>query len=151
MSEHSKPVRLAAAALNAAVEDDWRRATDAVARLNRECPGPGLMVALVAWCDTFADHANGGMPEFSKVRIKAWNVKDGSTDGELPDRTRWAIELIKARAEGDEKEFNAVVQRLNDITDGYERGNYVSALLESIALTIRSLPRGFARMGRGAQ
>ncbi|WP_036374370.1 hypothetical protein [Micromonospora sp. ATCC 39149] len=147
-TNHSKPVRLAGAALTAAVENDWRRASDAVERLNRECPGAGLMTALIAWCDTFAAHANGGAaPTFGKVRLKPWAVGTGSTEQEVPARTRWAIDLIQARAEGDEAAFNAVVQQLNDISDGYQRGNYVSALLESIALTIRSLPRGYARMG----
>jgi hypothetical protein len=36
---------------------------------------------------------------------------------------------------------------VNQIEDGFERGRWVSELIQSVALTIRSLPRGYARMG----
>lgn len=144
---HSKPVRLAAAALTAAIDDDWRRATDAVSRLNAECGGDGLWTALLGWCDTVAAHAVGGTPEFGKVRVAAWTVETGAVNQAVPERTQWAMDLIAARANGDLDMFTALVQRLNDIDDGLERGRYVSALLESAALTIRHLPRGYAARG----
>lgn len=147
MSEYSKPRRLAGAALHHAINQDWRRATEAVDRLNRECSGDGLWTALVGWCDTFADHANDGMPGFVKTRVAPWNVDTGAVGDAPPERTQWAMDLISARASGDEAAFTALVKRLNDIGDGYERGRYISALLTSISLTMRSLPRGFGRMG----
>lgn len=148
-TEHRKPVRLAAAALSAAIDNDWLKATRAVQRLHDECAGDGLWTALVGWCDTWAEYANGGPPEFDKVQIGSWNVKTGVIGGELPERMRWAHRLIQARVADDEHGFTALVGQLGDIGDGFERGRYISALLESIALTMRSLPRGYARMGQG--
>lgn len=150
IAAHSKPVRLAAAALHAAIEGNWQRATRAVERLNAECPGPGLYTALLAWCDTFAAHAHGGTPEFGRVRLVPWNAASGALGGDVPPGAQWAIELIQARAAGDLDAFSALIKRLNDIPDGYERGRYVSDLLVSIAGTISGLPRGYARMGQGS-
>jgi len=147
---HSKPRRLAAAVLNAAIEQDWPKTTRYLDRLNAECPGEGLTVALIGWCDTFAAHANDGIDGFQEIRLAGWDVDSGAirSDDEAPKTQRWAMDLIRARAAGDATAFYAVVQRINDIPDGWERGRYVAALIQSIALTIRSLPRGFARMGR---
>ncbi|PZG04945.1 hypothetical protein C1I95_32965 [Micromonospora craterilacus] len=149
MENHSKPRRLAATALHAAIEQDWRRATAAVERLNTECTAEGLWDALVGWCDTFAAHAAGGDHMFGRVRLLGWNTDTGAVGEEPPTAyVRWALDLIGARAAGDIAAFQAVVQRLNDIDDGFERGRYVSALLTSIAETMRSLPRGYANTGR---
>ncbi|WP_158566509.1 hypothetical protein [Micromonospora craterilacus] len=146
---HSKARRLAATALHAAIDQNWQRASAAVERISAECTGEGLWDALVGWCDTFMAHAVGGDPKFGKVRLAGWNVATGAVGEEPPTPYgRWAQDLIGARAAGDLDAFQAEVQRLNDVDDGRERGRYVSALLTSIALTMRSLPRGYASMGR---
>lgn len=147
--EHRKPVRLAGAVLSAAIDQKWPTVQRGLQRLNTECDANGLALALVAWCDTFAAHANGGTPEFGKVRMVEWCVDTGQVGVAPRETVRWATELIQARAQGDEAAFTALLDRLNSIGDGFERGRYVVELVESIALTMRSLPYGFGRMGRG--
>jgi hypothetical protein len=43
------------------------------------------------------------------------------------------------------------MDELNAIDDGFTRGRYVVQLVESVALVMRTLPYGYARMGRGVQ
>lgn len=145
--QHSKPVRLAAAVLDAAVDQKWPTVQRTMQRLQAECDSAGLGLALVAWCDAFAQHATGGSTEFQKIRMVPWNVDSGAVGGEARESVRWAMDLLAARARGDREAFVAALDRLNR-HDGFERGRYVLELVESVALTIRSLPRGYARMGR---
>lgn len=147
--DHRKPVRLAHTALSAALDRRWPAVQQALERLNAECGADGLALALVAWCDTFVEYANGGMPdEGVRVRFAAWNVDSGQVGTPERPTVQWATDLIAARAALDEDQFYAVLGRLNAIEDGYQRGRHVLELIESIALTMRSLPRGFARMGQ---
>jgi hypothetical protein len=149
---YSKPVRLAHAALFAAVDGKWKRVEELLNRLNRECPGPGLGDALVAWCDAMAEHSCDGMPEFGKVRISHLNIDTGTLNkaDEITARAAWAGRMIAARVEGNRDAFVANMDELNAIDDGLERGRYVATLVESVALTIRNLPRGYAQMGRSS-
>jgi hypothetical protein len=149
-AEHSKPVRLAHAALFAAMDNKWKRVEALLSRLNTECPGPGIGDALVAWCDAMAEHAEGGEPEFGRIRVATINTDTGALNAEDGNRPaiRWATRLVAARAAGDRGAFVAAMDELNAIPDGFERGRYVGQLVESVALTIRTLPRGYARMGR---
>lgn len=147
-TRYSKPVRLAGVILAAAIAQDWPKAQRALERLNAECPGPGLGDALVAWCDTFAAHCTGeDSPEFRPIQMLGWDTDSGHLGPEVPEQLRWGMRLIKARAAGDEPAFAALLDELNSVDDGFERGKHVSALVQSIALTMRSLPRGYARMG----
>lgn len=148
-AQYRKPVRLALAALAAAVEKDWSRATATVERISRECAGPGLFDALVTWCEAFSQHSNDGVrPLGGKVRMVGWDVDTGKVGEQVKEETQWAMDLIKARAEGDLDAFNTLVKRLNDEPDGYRRGQFVSALVVTVSTTIRALPRGYATMGR---
>jgi hypothetical protein len=148
MSWHEKPVRLAGAVLTAAVDQDWGKARRALDRLNTECASDGLGVALVAWCDALAEHANDGMPEFGKVRVLDLAQETGARLTETTPQQRWANRLIAARAAGDLPAFQALLDELNAIGDGMERGLYASVLIGGVAGTIRIFPRGYARMGR---
>lgn len=146
--EHRKSIRLAQAVLSAALERKWPSVQNALERLNSECGADGLTLALVAWCDSFVEYANGGMPDDGvRARLAAWNVDTGAVGAAERPTVQWATDLIAARAAFDEDQFYAVLGRLNAIGDGYQRGRHVLELIESIALTMRSLPRGFARMG----
>jgi len=146
---YSKPVRLAHQAITAGVDGKWSRVGDIVKRLNIECPGPGLGDALVAWCDALAEHANDGMPEFGRARVAHLNKDTGTINKkeEITPEREWVARLVTARAAGDRDAFVAAMDELNAISDGFERGRYVLTLVESVALTIRSFPRGYARMG----
>jgi hypothetical protein len=145
---HRKPVRLAAAVLDAAIDQDWPKTTRYIDRLNAECPGEGLTIALIAWCDTAAAHAEGGPPEFGRTRVASWDTGSGALVKDVDDYNRWARALVRARCEGDEQAFNALVGELNAVGDGWERGRYTSVLIQAVAAAIRSLPYGYARMGR---
>lgn len=147
--EHSKPVRLAHAALAAGVRGEWKRVEAALNRLNTECPGPGLGDALVAWCDAHAEHSCDGMPEFGRVKVAYLNTDTGTMNkqDEITPQRAWAGRLLAARGEGDRDAFIALLDELNTIPDGFARGRYVATLIECVALTIRNLPRGYARIG----
>ncbi len=148
---HSKPLRLAAAALTAGIDDKWKAATRYVQRINDECGPDALPLVLMGWCDTMAEHATDGQPLSAKVNVLGMEHETGSlASDKMPPRTRWAAAVLKARAELDEDAFRALIEELNAMPDGHERGSYVGAVLESAALSIRSLPRGYARMGRAS-
>lgn len=148
--QHGKAIRLATNAYHAVLAKDWRKAERALARLNEECAGEGLFTALKAWCDTFIDHASDG-DRVGKFRMTGWNVDTGAINEEnVRPSVLWAQRLIAARAAMDLDAFNSAVQELNDIRDGFKRGEYVSDLLQSIALSVNSLPRGYGQMGRAS-
>lgn len=66
--------------------------------------------------------------------------------GKWDAATRWAGQLVAARAAMDEPKFMGLIDELPE--DGFEIGAYVGAVLSSVAMTINGLPRGFARMGQ---
>jgi hypothetical protein len=142
-------VRLASQALQHGIAGKWKSVEQTLRRLGAECDSGGLATALVALCDTFAEHANDGMPEFGKVHMASWCIDTGAVGTPPRPSVQWALDLIQARAGGDRAAFSALLETLNT-KDGFERGRYVLELIESVALTIRSLPRGYARMGRDA-
>ncbi len=148
--EHSKPVRLAHAALAAAIDGKWRRAEELITRINTECAGPGLGDSLVAWCDAMQEHATDGDMSFQKIRTVTMAIETGEMDHERAKTPHmdWVRNLLTARSAGDRDTFVALLEELNSVGDGWERGRYVGQLVESVALSIRSLPRGYATMGR---
>jgi hypothetical protein len=151
--EHSKPVRLATVAYHAALAGKWESAARAIKRISDECGGDAIVTALIAWCDAYVDHATDGRMDVAKATMNYINSDSGRLDGEdsdrLPERVRWAGRLVKARASMDEEEFRAALDAVPE--DEGEWGSYVLAVLECVATTINGLPRGFGRMGRGAQ
>jgi hypothetical protein len=150
--QYSKAVRLAGAALHAGIDGDWTKASYYVQRINDECDPSGLCDAPIGWCDTQIEHATGGDFEFSdRFQAHTMEVGSGQLDrDDAPARVRWAYRLVLARARGDETEFRALLDDLNSFEDGAQRGSYVGALVESAALAMRTLPRGYARMGRSS-
>jgi hypothetical protein len=152
VSEYSKPVRLAAAAYHAALAGQWQKAGRAVERISDECSGEGIMTALMAWCDWYADHATDGNAGKARPRMKFINAKTGELDDErsdrIPEHVRWAGQIIAARAALDEPKFMALINAMPE--DGAQVGRYVMGVLECVATTVNGLPRGFAGMGRGA-
>lgn len=150
-SQHSKPVRLAAVAYQAALAEKWETARDAVVRISNECGGTGLRTALIAWCDTYQDHATDGGASHASPRMSYINAATGELATEkpanMPDHVWWAGQLVAARAAMDHDRFQELIAAMP--ADGYAVGRYVFAVLQSVAFTVNGLPRGFARMGRG--
>lgn len=148
--EHSKPVRLAAAAWQYALADKYESAGRMVKRISDECGGEGLAVALRGWCDTYADHARDGAEDIRPSQVNFIRTDTGQLDREdserVPDDVRWAGQLIAARAELNQERWSELLAALPD--DGAAIGRHVIRVLEMTAGTVNGLPRGFARMGR---
>jgi len=147
--EHRKPIRLATEAYHAALAKDWKKVERVLNRLTRECDSEGIASALIAWCDTFIAHASGGGEHRGRFRIVPWAVETGKLDApDTPASTRWATRLLAARGAMDLDAFQAALAELNALPDGppdFERGRYVAALLESLALTVNALPQGYGK------
>lgn len=148
-AEHSKAIRLATAALHAALASKWDSASRYLGRIHDECGWDGLNIALTAWCDTYADHATDGQwTGKTKVRVAFVDMRSGaltySGAPDAPARIQWTGRLLAARAAMDEQ---AWVSLFGEIPDG-EAGSYVGTVLETIARTVNGFPRGFATMGR---
>jgi hypothetical protein len=147
---HQKEFRLATAAYHSALAGEREAAGRYLQRISDECGGEGLNVALIAWCDTYADHATDGALGPIRANVGFVNTKTGAlgrgqSDG-IPAHVHWAGRLIQARAAMDEQAWSALLDELPE--DGFERWPYVRAVLDCVALTVNGLPRGFARMGR---
>ncbi|GGN40402.1 hypothetical protein GCM10010109_69470 [Actinoplanes campanulatus] len=123
------------------------RAQSAFERLATECPD-GIIDALIGWCDTVLAHINGGTWDFSPMRVIPMAVETGELGGDLEAPKQWAMDLIQARGNGDQAAFEALLRKVAEVPDGWERGRYGSALLEICAMSIRTLPSGLTRLGR---
>lgn len=130
---------LAAQALAAARGNDYPAASALVRQLNAECGSEGAMIAVCGWIDTLA--VKSGISE--KDAVLALGFRDAGTglaqlgsEG-VPDRIRWAGQLIIARARLDEPMFSALIAALPK--DKAVVGSYVGAVLETVACTINDL------------
>jgi len=131
---------LAAYALRDARAGDYAAASRHVRELNAECGSTGAMIAVRGWCDTLAAHS--GVSENSGPLALGWKDAETGrvhlgTEG-VPDRVRWAGQLIVARAALDKPMFDALIAALPD--DKAVIGSYVGAVLETVAITMNGLP-----------
>ena len=131
---------LAAYALRDARAGDYAAASKRVSELNAECGGAGVMIAVAGWCDTLAAHT--GISENSGPLTLGWKDAETGrvhlgTEG-VPDRVRWAGQLIVARAALDKPMFDALIMALPE--DKTVAGSYVGAVLETVAVTMNGLP-----------
>jgi len=131
---------LAAYALRDARAGDYAAASRHVRELNAECGSTGAMIAVCGWCDTLAAHS--GVSENSGPLALGWKDAETGrvhlgTEG-VPDRVRWAGQLIVARAALDKPMFDALIAALPD--DKAVIGSYVGAVLETVAITMNGLP-----------
>jgi hypothetical protein len=130
---------LAATALACARKGDWQAASGHVQQLGSECGPDGTLYAVMGWCDTLA--AKQGIDENSGPLALGWRDEDTGRfhlGGEgVPDRIRWAGQLIVARAALDEEMFWALIKALPK--DPRVVGDHVGALLETVAITMNGL------------
>jgi hypothetical protein len=146
MSEQYRlPVRLAAAALQAAMAGKHQTAGRLVERIVTECGWPGVDDALRGLIDTYLDHISDGRVDQyrGRGRVGAWNGDTGAmttdlTAPEIPERVRWATQLVQARADLDHQRWDELIGELTDDTFG----DRVVAVLEGAASTMASVPRG---------
>lgn len=141
-TKRDRGIRYATQALHAAMQDDPARAQAAILAINDELGGQGLTLAIVAWCDTLVGQYRKvtGTPDDTPVRL-AWQEADtgdiSATGNDVPAETRWAGQVIAARAALDKAGFNALLAGLP--RDGWAIGGYISALLSSVSMTLRRL------------
>lgn len=146
-SRRERGIQLAAEALRAAMRQDTERAKNAVKTLSDELGGEGVTLAIVAWSDTLVDQCRkaSGTKEGAPFRLAWQEAETGDisvTGNDLSPETRWAGQVITARAALDRAGFNALMRNLPD--DGWAVGGYVSALLSSVAMTLRQMTAGAA-------
>lgn len=130
-----RAIRLATDALHAALADDWARATRAVQRTSDECGAEGVARAILGWSDTLIGRMPGGKGK--PVRLAFMEAESGRIDtnaDDVPPRVRWAGRVLAARAADDKATWDALMDALPD--DGQVIGEYVSAVLEMVALTL---------------
>lgn len=141
-TKRERGIQLAAEALHAAMQDDPQRAKNAIVTLNDELGGEGLTLAIVAWCDTLTGQYRKvtGTPDDAPVRF-AWQDADTGdisvTGNDLSAEVRWAGQVIRTRAALDKAGFNLALKNLPH--DGWAIGGYISALLDSVSMTLRRL------------
>jgi hypothetical protein len=123
---------IAAEALHCAMDRDMPGAAMHVGRL---FGGPGLLVAIVGWIDTYLkrvypEHVRG---EVLKIVWYDANAEALETADEVSLSLRWAGRLIAARAANDEESFYAV---LGSVPEGGEFGDGIMSLLNIVATGI---------------
>lgn len=137
--EYAKPIKLAKKALILAVEERSKDALQTVERIAGEHGGRGVQVAMITWCELFIDHATGGTTRPAGLQIEFDNSDDP------PVELVWAQRMILARLVMNQQEWD---ETLNEVpTDPPGMGRHVLALLDTVAVTMQGLPRGYARMG----
>lgn len=153
---YDRAIHLATVAYHAAMADDLIGLSAALNAITDECGAEGVTTALIAWCDTYIQHASGGQP-FGAAKVYGWDDKTDrlmtDTSG-LPASDQWGIRLVSARASMDLAAFTAALQELNDMPDGppdFQRGNAVYQLLNALGTAVTTLPYGYgARMMGGS-
>lgn len=146
---HGKAVRLARAALDAALASKWQAMGRYVQRISDELGEDGLTTALMAWCDTLWAHSTDGdmQPrQIGGLGFANYQTGEMSDPSGVPVEVGWAGRLLQARAEMDEGKFVSLLHDLPD--DPTAIGAHFSALLNIVSATINGLPRGYALMGK---
>lgn len=144
--EFEKVRELAHRTLNAAIDEKGQQVIREY--LDALQDGQGLAGAMICWVDLMLDHAADGQPVDVDVDgMIGYNYDTGEITPNLPAPVAWAGELIKARANKDDSAVTALFRQVADREDGYEQGQYLLAVLNVTAYTIRGTPRGYTLMG----
>ena len=140
----NRAMELSTLALHSAQLNDWERSGAAVATLNDELGGEGIMFAIVAWCDTLImrqqqvlGHKKGDLARPAWLNADTGDLALNADD--VPPPVRWAGRLVAARAAMDHDVWQALVDSTPD-TPGATT-EHVSVLLTSIATTLNALSR----------
>lgn len=128
-AEHERAKKIASVALSRAMAGDLDDAAQYVARLNRT---PGLLVAIVAWIDTYIarmypDHQPGERIAITWLFMPEDRLESAD---EVSPSMRWAGRLIGMRAADDEDAFYSV---LHSAPEGAALGDGIMALLHVVA------------------
>jgi hypothetical protein len=139
-AEYAKPIKLAKKALILAIEERSKDALQMVERIAGEHGGHGVSVAMITWCELFIDHAAGGATRRAGLKIEFVNGDDP------PVELVWAERMILARLAMNQPEWDETMEEV-PTDDPFGTGRHVIALLDTVAVTMQGLPRGYAWMG----
>ncbi len=140
-------LKLAAAALWAAVAEDWTRANKAAQMIGDEFGGDGVVTAMIGWADTVIAQTPGLVGDGRPVRLAFQQLETGHIDYDaerVPDGVRWAGRLLTARAADDEDAFAALI---DSVPDDVTFSRNVGCVLQMAALNLRALQTATAGEG----
>lgn len=112
----------------------------------------GIQVALGAWAAAYRDHLTAGDPP-GVIAATVVHVRYRGDEaqvvapGQVSGATVWAGALLSAYSTADLGAWRRLLGQAP--ADGWERGAYVGAVLESVAEAMRRFPRGVGRMSWG--
>lgn len=128
-SERNRALKIASVALNRAMAGDLEDAASYIKRLDG---GPGLIVAIVGWIDTYIDTVYPEHNDGAQIAVRWLFTPTGriETADEVSPAMRWAGRLISMRAADDEEGFYSV---LHSAPAGAALGDGIMALLHIVA------------------
>lgn len=135
---------LAHEALNAAI--DGKHAAQVTALLDQIQAAGGLGEAMVHWAFALLDHAGDGEPIQVDEGMAGYNYDTGAETSNLPKHIAWSAKFIQSISRSDDDTTNALIAEVRRADDGWEKGDYVLAMLNITSHTIRGTPRGYALM-----
>jgi hypothetical protein len=144
-------VRAAQVALEAAQHREWRVALAKLVWLSNHKDQHAMSYAVQVWIDLHTLHASGGLGNHIPLGAGSLDVYDtdlrpvNEAADATPPAVRWCMRMMRARASGDEREFDNVCASLPD--DETQRAAYIWTLLILCSNAIRELPRGYGMTG----
>jgi len=145
MPPDPKVLELARDALLAAMRKQVDDTTEHLRALIHDHPR-GIQTALLAWCDTVAQHLGVDPDDGTVKTLTFWDTESGhiSDLSQVDPVYRWAGRLITARAAMDQDAYAALCAIVDDLGP-QDRGKHVIAVLNCAAMTINGVPAGSAR------
>lgn len=127
--ERQRALKIAAVALSRAKAGDPEGAASYIRRLNG---GNGLLVAIVAWIDTYIATVYPEHKDGQRIAVRWLHTPTDTiqTADDVDAPLRWAGRLISMRAADDEDGFYSV---LHSASEGTELGDGIMALLHVVA------------------
>jgi hypothetical protein len=134
--------------LRAALQDEWVDAYQLVEALAQRWPHH-VPTLVQIWCDAYTMHACDGFTP-SALSYQKWTMFNPNTREHVglgalktqAPRVQWASNIIMARVGGDRERFQRLFDERPD--DPEEYGLYIATVLEAVAATMKTTPRGFA-------
>lgn len=135
-------VKPAAEALIAVIEGRVQDSATIIEGIAEKYGSVGIQGAMIAWCDLYREHATAGVPGAAGLQL---TVSCSDPDTAVPPELAWTQRMINARVEMDRQGWSAALNDLPDDVPGVSQ--YVMTLVHTVALSLKTLPRGYAWTG----
>lgn len=135
-------VKPAAEALIAVIEGRVQDSATIIEGIAEKYGSVGIQGAMIAWCDLYREHATAGVPGAAGLRL---TVSCADPDTAVPPELAWTQRMINARVEMDRQGWSEALNDLPDDVPGVSQ--YVMTLVHTVALSLKTLPRGYAWTG----